>query len=85
VQIGADFVRVRDSGIGMSEEELRHIFKPYYRGGAGTQRGYGVGLSLVQRLSDRFGWPVEMDSQLNVGTTATIHFPQAKPFPGEPI
>ena len=85
VQIGADYVRVRDSGIGMSEEELRHIFKPYYRGGKGTQGGYGVGLSLVQRLSDRFGWPVEMNSELNVGTTATIRFPQAKPFPGETI
>ena len=85
VQIGTNFVRVRDSGIGMSEEELRHIFKPYYRGGAGTQGGYGVGLSLVQRLSDRFGWPVEMNSQLKVGTTATIRFPQARPFPDDSI
>ncbi len=79
VEIGADFVRVQDSGIGMSEDDLRQAFQPYFRGGNSTRGGYGVGLSLVRRLSDRFGWPVEMDSALGSGTTATIRFPQARP------
>jgi len=85
VEIGADFVRVADSGIGMSEEDLRQAFQPYFRGGNSTRGGYGVGLSLVRRLSDRFGWPVEMDSTLGVGTTATIRFPQAQPVDHESI
>lgn len=85
VQIGADYVQVRDSGIGMSEDDLRQAFQPYFRGGNTARGGYGVGLSLVQRLSDRFGWPVEMNSELNVGTTATIRFPQAQPFRGESL
>ncbi len=79
VEVGADYVRVQDSGIGMSEEDLRRAFQPYFRGGNSTRGGYGVGLSLVRRLSDRFGWPVEMDSELGVGTTATLRFPQAQP------
>ncbi len=78
VEIGADYVRVQDSGIGMSREDLQQAFQPYFRGGNSTRGGYGVGLSLVRRLSDRFGWPVEMDSELSVGTTATIRFPNAK-------
>ena len=85
VEIGANFVRVRDSGIGMSEEDLRQAFQPYFRAGNSTRGGYGVGLSLVRRLSDRFGWPVDMDSTLGVGTTATIHFPQAQTMDRESI
>jgi signal transduction histidine kinase len=78
VTVGADFVRVRDSGIGMSEDELRQAFQPYFRGNRSARGGYGVGLSLVRRLSERFGWPVEMQSTLGAGTTATIRFPQAR-------
>jgi len=85
VEIGADSVRVQDSGIGMSEEDLRQAFQPYFRAGNSTRGGYGVGLSLVRRLSDRFGWPVEMDSELGAGTTATIRFPQAQPLDRESI
>jgi signal transduction histidine kinase len=79
VEVGSDYVRVTDSGIGMSAEDLRQAFQPYFRGGNSTRGGYGVGLSLVRRLSDRFGWPVEMDSELGIGTTATLRFPKAQP------
>ena len=78
VMIGGDFVRVRDSGIGMSEEDLAQAFQPYHRASHSVRGGHGVGLTLVRRLSDRFGWPVDLDSQLGVGTTATIHFPNAQ-------
>jgi signal transduction histidine kinase len=69
----------------MSEEDLRQAFQPYFRGGNTTRGGYGVGLSLVRRLSDRFHWPVEMDSELGTGTTATIRFPQAQPVDRESL
>ena len=77
VVVGVDFVSVSDSGIGMSGDEIAHAFQPYFRGGRSASAGHGVGLSLVRRLSDRFGWPVEMRSELNAGTTATIRFPKA--------
>lgn len=79
VVVGADFVSVQDSGIGMSEEELAQAFQPYFRGNPSTRGGHGVGLTLVRRLSERFGWPIELHSQLGVGTTATIRFPRAAP------
>ena len=79
VVVGADFVSVRDSGIGMTADELAHVFQPYYRGNRSTRGGHGVGLTLVRRLSDRFKWPIELHSRLGTGTTATIRFPRATP------
>ncbi len=81
VSIDPDCVSVEDSGIGMSAEEIAHAFQPYFRGGRSASAGHGVGLSLVRRLSERFGWPVEMHSALGAGTTATIRFPQRLPGP----
>jgi signal transduction histidine kinase len=77
VVVGTDFVSVRDSGIGMTADELAHVFQPYYRGNRSVSGGHGVGLTLVRRLSNRFGWPIELHSRVDVGTTATIRFPRA--------
>jgi signal transduction histidine kinase len=77
VIIGEDYISVEDSGIGMSEDELMQAFQPYFRGNRSNRSGTGVGLTLVRRLSERFDWPIELQSKLGVGTTATIHFPLA--------
>jgi signal transduction histidine kinase len=37
-----------------------------------------VGLSIVRRLSDRFGWPVHIESEAGVGTRVEIRFPGAR-------
>ena len=79
VTIGRDFVRVADTGPGMSPDELRQLFKPYFRGRQTGSGGHGIGLTIVKRLSDRFHWPLELDSRLGVGTTATIRFPNPQP------
>ncbi len=76
--IGMDFIRIQDSGIGMSEEEVARAFQPFFRGGRSRRGGHGVGLTIVKRLSDRFSWPVEMTSEMGHGTSVTIHFPQAR-------
>jgi signal transduction histidine kinase len=73
VRIQADRVSVRDTGIGMSQETLQRAFDPFYRaqmdGG-----GMGLGLSVVRRLGERFGWPVALQSAPGTGTLATILF-----------
>jgi signal transduction histidine kinase len=70
-------VLIEDSGIGMTREQLAHAFEPFWR--ADIQReGQGIGLSIVQRLSQRFGWPVTLDSEAGTGTTARVQFPQAQ-------
>jgi signal transduction histidine kinase len=81
VSVGNDFVTVQDSGIGMSDEEVAQAFQAYFRGGRSQRGGHGVGLTIVKRLSDRFGWPVEITSELGIGTSVTIRFPMAQPQP----
>jgi hypothetical protein len=76
VTIGRDFVRVEDTGPGISPDEMRQLFKPYYRGRQTGSGGHGIGLTIVKRLSDRFRWPLELESRVGVGTSATIRLPQ---------
>ena len=76
VTIDTGCLIVRDTGIGMSEEDLAHVFESFYRGGKGE--GHGIGLSIVKRLADRFGWEVDISSKLGVGTTIRVGFPIAE-------
>ena len=70
-------VEIADTGIGMTEEQIKKIFQPFYRAEHGdkTQRkGYGVGLTIVKRLSNRFNWLVEVESEVNTGTRIEVFF-----------
>ncbi|MDY0021232.1 sensor histidine kinase [Arenimonas caeni] len=69
-------VSVADTGIGMDEAQLARVFEPFFRGGQHNKEGQGIGLSIVQRLSARYGWPVRLESRPGKGTTATISFPE---------
>lgn len=68
-------VVVSDTGIGMNPEELVRAFEPFFRAGDRRVGGQGIGLSIVRRLSDRYGWPVRLSSEPGKGTTAVISFP----------
>jgi signal transduction histidine kinase len=61
----------------MSEDDLERVGQPFFRGAqaGGAKGGHGVGLTIVKRLADRFGWRVSLESKLGVGTRATIRFP----------
>ena len=74
VRIEADRVVVSDTGIGMDAGTLQRAFDPFYRADPDNVTGKGMGLSIVRRLGERFGWPVSLDSEPGQGTTATIHF-----------
>ena len=77
VLIGADAIVIRDTGIGMSAETLRHAFEPFYRADAFNPMGKGFGLTIASRLARRFGWRLELASVPDAGTTATIRFTPA--------
>lgn len=79
VSVKARTIMVQDTGVGMSAEELEKVFEPFYRAGDRRKDGQGIGLSIVRRLSERYRWPVAMDSEPGRGTTATISFPPASP------
>lgn len=73
VTVGPDFVRVEDGG-GSAAPPAE-----VGRSGDGVRGGHDVGLTIVKRLSDRFGWPTAIESTLGVGTAATIRFPHPQP------
>ena len=68
---------IEDRGRGMDEEELRRAFDPFFRGAGRGRGGHGVGLTIVQRFSDRFGWPVSITSEPGLGTRVHVRFPGA--------
>jgi signal transduction histidine kinase len=82
VEILADAVVIEDTGVGLPAGRIREMGQPFVRGSTGRP-GYGVGLTIVRRLSDRFGWPVEFTSQAGVGTRVRITFPGAVATPLE--
>ena len=78
VSVDSDRVVVRDTGVGMSEEELARAFVSFFRGAQGRGSGHGIGLTIVKRLADRFGWEVGMSSEEGVGTTVSVIFPDTQ-------
>ncbi|MGD8978431.1 MAG: HAMP domain-containing sensor histidine kinase [Gammaproteobacteria bacterium] len=83
VTIDTDCIVIEDTGPGMAPEEVEQVFKPFYR--AQRRRGgHGVGLTIVKRLSDRFGWPLHIDSTPGAGTRVTVRFPHSRSEPAVP-
>jgi signal transduction histidine kinase len=74
VRIEPDRIVVHDSGIGMSPDTLQRAYEPFYRADPANPASKGMGLSIVRRLGERFGWPVSLESVPGIGTTATIRF-----------
>ncbi|MFL6591497.1 MAG: sensor histidine kinase [Luteimonas sp.] len=74
VTVSDDRIVVRDTGIGMSPETLQRAFDPFFRGDQANPAGRGMGLSIVRQLGERFHWPVQLESVLGQGTTATVRF-----------
>jgi two-component system phosphate regulon sensor histidine kinase PhoR len=71
-------IRVRDRGLGIAEEDQRHIFEKFYRGSGETARhvkGAGLGLSLVKHIVTAHGGSVECQSRRGEGSTFSIHLP----------
>ena len=74
IHISGNALAIEDSGVGMQSEEVGQVFKPFFRGGSRARGGHGVGLTIVKRLSDRFGWPIRLDSTVGVGTRVVVEF-----------
>ncbi len=75
IVINKDEVIVSDTGYGMSKDELPELIKPFERSAQQPEStGYGLGLDIVKRLCERFGWQLNIDSSLDVGTSVVIRF-----------
>lgn len=78
-------VRVLDRGRGIKPQDLPHIFDEFERGGLADRRdgGAGIGLASVKQLVALQGGNVSLESEVGVGTTATVLIPVCLDLSGE--
>ncbi|HET7270812.1 MAG TPA: PAS domain S-box protein [Rubrobacter sp.] len=65
---------VEDEGVGISQEDLPHVFERLYRG-RGSSEGFGIGLSICKELTERMGGSISIRSQEGVGTAIMVALP----------
>jgi signal transduction histidine kinase len=69
-------VEIRDTGVGIPEENLDHIFDPFF---TSKEEGSGLGLSVSHQIVQEHGGYVTAESKLGKGTSFFIHLPVEKP------
>lgn len=68
-------IRLTDTGVGISAEDIEHLFEPFF---TRKDKGTGLGLANVKRVLDEHGGTVEIESTLGEGTTVMLCFPLRK-------
>lgn len=74
---GNYFLSVSDSGIGMDEKQQQKVFKRFARVSS-DQEGMGLGLAIVESIAQFHHIAIEIKSQINVGTTFILLFPNER-------
>ncbi|WCM90500.1 sensor histidine kinase [Acidovorax sp. NCPPB 3576] len=70
---------IRDSGSGFDAAQSAYRFTESLKQSGRRPGGAGMGLFLTQRICERFGWHLTLESSLSVGTSATIDFTRSSP------
>jgi signal transduction histidine kinase len=68
-------IEVRDTGEGISPEDLPHVWERFYRSAQTRGDGAGLGLALVKELIEAMGGTVSVTSQLGEGSCFTVRLP----------
>jgi signal transduction histidine kinase len=74
ISYAAKRLTVADSGQGIGAEHLQRVFERFFRtddSGSGT----GVGLAIVKRICDHYGWKIDVESTPRKGSIFSITFP----------
>jgi heavy metal sensor kinase len=75
-------VSIQDTGRGISEEDLPHVFERFYRGDKARTHsatsGFGLGLSIAKWITEKHSGKIEVDSRLGEGTTFRVSIPLVK-------
>ncbi len=66
-------IKLSDTGCGIAKEDLTRIFEPFYS--TKGQKGTGLGLSVIWGIIDNHNGTIKVESEINKGTTFTIHLP----------
>jgi hypothetical protein len=78
-------LRVADSGRGMTDEQMRHLFEPFNRLGAegDAVEGTGIGLAIVKALTERMGGTVQVHSMAGRGSVFELQLQAVSPARGD--
>ncbi len=71
-------MRIRDTGIGIAEDDLKHVFERFYRVDKSRSKdieGVGLGLSICQEIAELHGGRIGIESQVGRGTAVSVYFP----------
>ena len=70
-------IEVKDTGMGISEEERQRVFEAFTQqdGQSGEYGGTGLGLTITRRLVEALGGSIEMESEKGEGSRFLVHFP----------
>ncbi len=87
-------VQVQDTGLGMTAEQVAHLYQPFNRlgrEGSGVQ-GTGIGLTITKTLIEQMGGSIDVDSEPGVGSTFELRIPalaaapvSSRPAPGRRV
>ena len=67
-------IMVKDYGLGMSDMDMKNVFKRFYKGSNSSNNSFGIGLSLAKQIIEKDNGNVSVTSTLGVGTTFTIRY-----------
>ena len=74
ITIGNGRVQVEDTGPGIPEPDLERVFERHYRGQNITGKGAGLGLAIVRRLCELYGWSIHFSNRKVGGLRAELRF-----------
>ncbi len=68
-------IEVKDSGVGITPEDMKRLFEPFFS--AKREKGTGLGLPIARRIAEAHGAEIQADSRPGDGTTVTLLWPMA--------
>ncbi|BDD94288.1 sensor histidine kinase [Pandoraea sp. NE5] len=73
------WLHIEDTGPGIPTGALPYVFDRYYQAEdqQSGKRGFGIGLSIVRKICDRYGWSIELASEPGSGTRVSLRLPSA--------
>ncbi|HEY0682238.1 MAG TPA: ATP-binding protein [Steroidobacter sp.] len=74
-------VEVRDTGVGIPEDQLAYIFDEFFQVGVArntTREGYGLGLAIVQRIARLLGLRIQVESEVGKGSAFMLELPRVQ-------
>lgn len=71
-----NIIFIKDNGIGIEEKKLDQIFEPFKRFHSSSEyEGTGLGMSIVNKVIEKHNGKIEVQSELNKGSTFSVHLP----------